>query len=69
MNPEIMEEAYAALPEHFKSHPETRIVLAFSETAVVVTNPEYAAMIYKKEKGTWADLTFTDHKLFMEGTL
>lgn len=69
MNTEFLDEAYNALPDHLKFHPETQLTLAFSESCVVMANPEYAAMIYRKENKKWEDLTYHDHRRYMEGTL
>lgn len=69
MSTEFLDAAYAALPEHIKFHPDTQLTLAFSETCVVMANPEFATMIFRAEDKKWKDLTFSDHQKYMEGTL
>ena len=57
----FVNEALGALPENFESSLDTRVKLVTVDM-MVAANPNFIPLIYKREKGKWEEITFTDRE-------
>jgi hypothetical protein len=60
--------AVGALPEAYKNHPLTRVMLA-AQGIMVCANPEMPPTMYKEPEKVWGEITWQDRQDHQIGPL